>query len=160
MNKVYLGIGSNLGDRKSHMQFAQKALSELESTSLIAFSDVLETEPVGPIAQDKFLNAAAFIETTLKPEKLLYYLQKIEAAAGRLNESDRTKWGPRQLDIDILFFGTEIINTDPLTIPHPLMHERNFVLQPLSQIAADATHPILRKNVKQLLEELLKTSSR
>ncbi|MBI1338549.1 MAG: 2-amino-4-hydroxy-6-hydroxymethyldihydropteridine diphosphokinase [Phycisphaera sp.] len=154
MAKAYLGLGSNLGDRRAHLDLAEAALSELPDSSLLAFSSIYETEPVGPQSQGKYLNAAAVIETALSPRLLLKYLRDIEGRCGREDLKTRIKWGPRTLDIDILLYDNRVVSDDDLVIPHPLMHDRLFVLKPLAEIASRAVHPILEMTVGDLLREL------
>lgn len=156
MNIVCIGIGSNLGNRAAYVNFAREQLDELPDTHLAGFSSLHETAPVGPQDQDYFINAAAVIHTLLSPEQLIQHLMWIEQLTGR---ERREKWGPRTLDLDILLFGDQIVNTPDLTIPHPHMHERAFVLNPLNEIAPDHLHPILNQTVAQLHLALQNTST-
>lgn len=129
----YLGIGSNLGDRRKNIKIAVKKINQLKSTSIIRLSRIIETKPVGcPCGQDKFLNAALKIQTSLAPLILLKNLQKIERKLGRPKK--HVFWGPRTIDLDILFYGSEVIKTDRLKIPHPRIYEREFVMKPLLEI--------------------------
>lgn len=149
---AYIGIGSNLGDRRSHMLTALSLLTETDGVQVLKTSSFLENAAVGgPEGSPPFLNAAIKIETTLGPHLLLQRLMEIEQALGR---ERRVKWEPRVIDMDILLYGTQIISSDELVVPHPLMHERRFVLEPLSEIAPDATHPVLQMTAKGLLENL------
>jgi 2-amino-4-hydroxy-6-hydroxymethyldihydropteridine diphosphokinase len=148
---AYIGLGANTGARETNIQSALSMLRETQGISLQRVSTLLENPAVGMENAPAFLNGVAKIETTLSPESLLRRLLKIEKALGRTR---RAKWEPRPIDLDILFYGQEIISTPTLNIPHPLMHERRFVLHPLTEIAPDAVHPALEKTAAQLLEEL------
>ena len=150
---AYIGLGSNLGDRGDTLMAAVKQLAAVAGVDVRRISQFVITEPVGgPEDQPKYLNAAAEIETTLEPRELLGELQRIEASLGR-DRSKEQRWGPRTCDLDILLMGETVLATDELTIPHPRMHERLFVLRPLAQIAPMVVHPRLRKSVVQLLAE-------
>ena len=150
-HKVYLGLGSNLGDKKEYLETAVKELEKDSRIIVKKISSFIETEPVGPVEQPDFLNGVIEIETTLEPDELLFVINNIEQSAGR---ERLVHWGPRTLDIDILFFDDMVINTSSLTIPHPEMQNREFVLEPMAEIAPYIYHPTLRKNVKQLLDDL------
>lgn len=148
---VYLSIGSNMGNREQHLQEALEALQKEPTIRVVRVSDFIETEPYGYKEQDSFLNAAVELRTIEKPESLLRILQRIESEGKR----ERTiHWGPRTIDLDIVLFGEKIIQSELLTIPHREMHLREFVLQPLAQIAPWTVHPIYRKTVHELLEHL------
>ena len=130
------------------------AVDELGNDAAISVrkvSEYIETEPYGPVEQDSFLNAVMEIETPLEAEELLSIIHDIEQEAGR---ERLVHWGPRTLDIDILLYDDEIINTESLNIPHVEMHKRDFVLKPLCEIAPYAYHPVLRKTAAMLLNEL------
>jgi 2-amino-4-hydroxy-6-hydroxymethyldihydropteridine diphosphokinase len=128
----YLGIGANLGDRNRNIKEAIKKINLLKDTKVIKISKIIETKPVGgPPAQGNFLNAALKIQTRISPLKLLKDLKKIEKGLGRTKS---VKYGPRAIDLDILFYGDRIINTEELTIPHPRLFARDFVLKPLSEV--------------------------
>lgn len=154
MAKAYIGIGSNLGDRQAHIEAAGKGLAHLALTQVTAMSKSYETSPVGPVDQGMFLNAAAVIETALSPMELLMGLQAIEKSQGRASRSDRTKWGPRELDLDILFYDQKIITQGELVLPHPQLHLRWFVLKPMAELAPDLVHPVNGKTIATLLEEV------
>lgn len=135
---VHIGVGSNLGDRQAYLQFAADRLTQLSDTKLISTSRVYETDPLGPGGQDAYLNAVYLIRTGQSPYELLESIRSIEADANRQRS---IHWGPRTLDLDILFFGTQMIQSDDLIIPHPEIVNRWFVLQPLCDIDASLPHP-------------------
>lgn len=147
---VYLALGSNVGDREEYIEQAVFLISKLKGVEMIKRSTNYETEAEGVKDQPPFINAALEIRTSLSPHKLLDELQTIENALGRERE---VEWGPRTIDIDILLFGNQVISDDRLQIPHPLMHERLFVLQPLKEIAPRAMHPMLEKSISTIYDE-------
>ncbi|MFP4144373.1 MAG: 2-amino-4-hydroxy-6-hydroxymethyldihydropteridine diphosphokinase [Phycisphaeraceae bacterium] len=150
-----VALGSNLGDRRVQLERAAEALGALPRTRLIAMSRLHETAPVGgPAGQGPFLNAAAKLETDLAPRELLDAMQAIEAEAGRESSAERVHWGPRVLDLDLLLYDDRRIDEPGLTVPHPRMHERAFVLEPLAEIAPEAVHPRLGRPVRELLDDL------
>jgi 2-amino-4-hydroxy-6-hydroxymethyldihydropteridine diphosphokinase len=147
--QAYLSLGSNLGDRQAHLR---QAIAQLERAGEVtAVSSLYETEPVDVAEQPWFMNCAVALQTQLAPRVLLDTLLAIEQKMGRMRTHPK---GPRLIDIDILFFDDRIVNEDGLTIPHPQMHARRFVLEPLAQIASQARHPVLAKTVRELLEGL------
>jgi 2-amino-4-hydroxy-6-hydroxymethyldihydropteridine diphosphokinase len=148
-----IGLGSNLGDRDGNLKRALDLLDETDGVRVVRVSSFFDTEPVGYTEQGRFLNAAALIETTLTADRLLGLCQGIENKLGRTRG---VRWGPRTIDLDILLYGGLTIDTDTLKVPHPLMHEREFVLAPLSEVAPEAVHPVLGKTVKELLAGLKK----
>jgi dihydroneopterin aldolase/2-amino-4-hydroxy-6-hydroxymethyldihydropteridine diphosphokinase len=150
-HRVYIALGSNLGDRESYLNGAVEALSEHPAIRGIRPSSWLETEPYGGVEQPGFLNGVLEAETLLPAEELLNLLHEIEQAAHR---ERIVHWGPRTLDLDILFYDEETIHTPDLTVPHPDLQNRDFVLRPLAEIAPYAWHPLLRKTAWQLLKEL------
>lgn len=147
---TYLGLGSNVGDREEYIEQAVFLLEKNPNIEVTKRSSNIETQPEGASDQPLFMNAAIEIRTKLPPQKLLEVCQVIETALGRERELE---WGPRTIDIDILLYNAEIISDDKLQIPHPLMHERIFVLKPLREIAPNIIHPILEKRIETLYEE-------
>lgn len=148
---AYLGLGSNMGDKKAYLDNAIKALENNQDCKVIKVSPYLVTAPYGNVEQDDFLNACLHLKTLFSPTELLDFLHEIEQAAHR---ERLIHWGPRTLDLDILLYDNEILETDELIIPHIEMHKREFVLKPLSQIAPNKRHPILKKTITELLNEL------
>lgn len=150
-HKAYLSLGSNMGDKRENLLEAIKRVGELENTEVVKSSTILETEPFGYIEQDNFLNACLEVKTLLTPQEFLSSILKIELDMGRVRE---IKWGPRVIDIDILFYDDEIIQEDNLAVPHPWICEREFVLEPLSEIAPNYVHPLERKTIMMLARKL------
>ncbi|MGC8595602.1 MAG: 2-amino-4-hydroxy-6-hydroxymethyldihydropteridine diphosphokinase [Candidatus Kryptoniota bacterium] len=147
---AYLLLGSNLGDRVASILTAIRMIGELRDTNLLRTSSIYETEPFGFSEQPPFLNIGVIVRTNLSPEFLLHNLKLIEKKIGR---KERPKWHEREIDIDIIFYGKSIVQTRSLTIPHPLMHLRRFVLVPLVEIDSDFMHPVYGKNLATLLAE-------
>ena len=144
--KVYVGIGSNLGERE---QYVRQAVEHLESLGTrLRLSSLRETKPVGVPNQPDFINAVVEMDTTLSPIELFERLKFIEGEMGR---QKREKWGPREIDLDLLIYGERIVREDHLQIPHPRMHERRFVLEPLRELNPAWIHPQLGLSVKDLL---------
>jgi 2-amino-4-hydroxy-6-hydroxymethyldihydropteridine diphosphokinase len=148
-NLVYLSLGSNIGDREAHLRDAIARLAA--EGRVVAVSSFYETEPVEVTDQSWFLNCAVALETTDTPEQLMAALLRIEREMGRQRVQRK---GPRTIDLDILLFGDAIIDSPKLTIPHPAMHQRRFVLAPLAEIAPEVCHPILKKKIRELLDAL------
>ena len=152
MVKVYLGLGSNLGRREENIRLALSLIGELGIGRIRRVSELIETDPVGgPAGQPEYLNGAAAIETDLPPEALLSALKDVEARVGRL---ERARWAPREVDLDILLYGEEIVEREGLEIPHPRLAERLFVLEPLAEIAPGAQNPRTGRTVAEELELL------
>ncbi len=147
---AYLGLGSNKGDRICYIENAVLEINKIKDTKVIQSSSVYETEPWGNVAQDDYLNSIIEIETELTAENLLKELKNIEKLLGRTGNK---KWFEREIDIDLLFFGNEIIINDFMEVPHPQIRNRNFVLIPLNEIAPSLIHPVLQKTSKDLLGE-------
>ena len=151
MKAVYIGLGSNMGDRIGLVRQALALLDREPDIAVRRVSSYFLTAPQGYEQQAWFVNAVAELETSLTPPDLLLRLQSVENRLGR----KRTRhWGPRTIDLDLLFFGSEIIEAPHLTVPHPRAAERRFVMAPLVELAPAAVHPVLRKTFAELLQEL------
>lgn len=150
--RAFIGLGSNLGDRRKNIERAIEELKFSRMVEVIKVSKIYETEPVGGPPQGKFLDAAAEIKTQLTPRTLLVLLKKVEQEVGRTPSEIR--WGPREIDLDILLFGDLIVDEPDLKIPHPLLHQRSFILEPLCEIAPEVIHPVLKKSIAELFSEI------
>jgi 2-amino-4-hydroxy-6-hydroxymethyldihydropteridine diphosphokinase len=148
---AYIGFGSNLGDRLENCRNAIGALAALPPCSLLKTSSFYETSPVGLVEQPAFINGVVLLETDEDAHWLLRQMLEIEKTFGRIRD---LKWGPRSIDLDLLFFDDQIINTPELSVPHPSLHERRFVLEPLNEVAPDFRHPSLGKSVADLRNDL------
>ncbi len=146
---VYLSMGSNLGDRAANLRTAIERLGELGE--IVSVSSFYETEPVELTAQPWFLNCAVKLDTQKMPRQLISGILNLEQEMGRQRKQNK---GPRTIDIDILLFGSSVIEIPSLTIPHPKFHERRFVLEPLSEIAPEARHPALKRSIRELRDAL------
>lgn len=150
MKGVFIGLGSNIGNREDNLNRAV-AMIEEHAGRITRASSVYETEPWGFVSKDKFLNMVVEISTRLKTSGLLGRLLMIESLLGRIRGGNR--YSSRIIDLDILLYGDKILETASLVIPHPRMHERKFVLEPLAEIAPEIIHPLLKKDIRSLLEE-------
>jgi 2-amino-4-hydroxy-6-hydroxymethyldihydropteridine diphosphokinase len=148
---AYIGIGSNVGDKARQCEQGISEIQKLDRHRLLARSSLYKTQPIGYTEQDWFINLVIKIETEMDAPALLSSLKEIESRLGRV---ETLRWGPRTIDLDILFFNDHQIQTDELTVPHPLIQDRQFVLVPLAEIDPNLTHPVLKKTVKELLERL------
>lgn len=151
MGDVFLGFGSNVGTREVHLESALDLLKENSEIVVVAESAIIETQPVGDIEQGLFLNQVLKIETSLLPEALLLVCLEIETQQGRIRNE---KWGPRTLDIDILFYGNHVHWTPTLIIPHPEVHRRLFMLKPLFELAPSYVHPVFNQSVDVMFHSL------
>lgn len=152
-NRVFLGLGSNVGDRAGNLV---KAIDLLEDkVKILKTSRVYVSAPVGYTRQDLFLNMAVYGQTGLDLISLLEFVKEVERKVGRV---ERFRWGPREIDIDILFFNDEVYVSDVVTVPHPRLHERDFVLVPLMDLDPEFVHPVTGRKVRELLSEVKEES--
>lgn len=151
MSRVFIGVGSNEGDRLQHLANAIQALAGLRGVRVAQMAMIVESDPVGGPPQGPYLNTAVELETSLAPRALLDHLQAIERRLGRQPSAQR--WAPRPIDLDLLLYDDLVLEEPGLCVPHPRMHERRFVLEPLSQLAPDLVHPVLRQPMAALLQQ-------
>ena len=150
-HNAYIAFGSNMGNRLENCKNAVEALAKLPKCSLLKTSSFYETAPMGLLEQPSFINGVVLLESAEDAHWLLRRMQEIETALGRIRT---IKWGPRSIDLDLLLFDDLIIDSPELSLPHPLLHERRFVLEPLMEIAPNLNHPTLAKTVAALLDDL------
>ena len=148
---AYIGIGSNLGDKLYNCKYSIDRIGELPECRVTASSSLFKTEPEGVTGQDWYANCVVEVTTAQAPDRVLTSLMGIEYSMGRIREK---RWEARIIDLDLLLFGREIIESRDLAIPHPLMHKRRFVLEPLAQLAPGLVHPVLKTTIRQLLNQL------
>jgi 2-amino-4-hydroxy-6-hydroxymethyldihydropteridine diphosphokinase len=151
VKRAFIAIGSNMGDRRAVCEAAVEQIARIPGCALVGRSNWYRTEPVGVQGQDAYLNGVLALEASGSPGNLLKQLLAIEKRMGR---ERKERWEPRTLDLDLLLFGEEIVHKEGLTLPHPLMHLRRFVLVPLAEIAPGLVHPSLQKSVSAMLAEL------
>jgi 2-amino-4-hydroxy-6-hydroxymethyldihydropteridine diphosphokinase len=148
---AYIGIGSNLGNKLGNCRRAVEAIGADGRNRLVRCSRFYRTEPVGKKDQEWFINGVAAVETTMGPRELLEFILSVEKGMGRARKE---RWGPRIIDLDILFYGDRVLEEEGLEVPHPRLQERRFVLVPLEEIAPDLIHPIFHRTISQILGEL------
>ena len=151
---AFVGLGANLGDRRATVRDAALRLGSTRGVVSIAVGPVIETDPVGPPDQPRYINTVARVETALSPRELLDTMLAIEQAFGR-DRAREERWGPRTIDLDLLLYDDLIVDEPGLTLPHPRMHERRFVLEPLAALAPDLIHPVLRTPIAELLAQVV-----
>ena len=150
MMYVYFGLGTNLGDKEHNLRLAVRKIEERVG-KVVSLSAFYATAPWGFSSEHTFLNVAACVETLLPPLSVLHLTQEIEREIGRTHKSVGGVYSDRVIDIDLLLYGDRVLDTPELKLPHPLMHERRFVMEPLAEIAPDLVHPILKKKMRELL---------
>jgi len=151
MSRVFIGVGSNEGDRLAHISQALRRLQATSGVRVIQMATICETAPIGGPPQGPYLNTVVELETDIPPHQLLPVLQAVEQQLGRKPSTER--WGPRPIDLDVLLYDEQVIKTPELTIPHPRMHERRFVLEPLMQLAPQLLHPVLKRSIAELFAQ-------
>ena len=156
MVQVFIGMGSNLGDRAYYLHQALVEIANSQQIIIKKYSSVYETEPVGKKEQPQFLNMVIELESTLLPQDLLRRLKEIENTLGRTHTEH---WGPREIDLDILYYSSEVFNDDKLQLPHPEIANRRFVLVPMKEIAGEFLDPMQRLSMKELLRRCTDTST-
>ncbi|MFT3841357.1 MAG: 2-amino-4-hydroxy-6-hydroxymethyldihydropteridine diphosphokinase [Myxococcaceae bacterium] len=153
--RAYLALGSNLGDKQRHLEQAVERLRALEGVVVLKVSRFIVTPaltpPEDPRPQPDYLNGAVELDTTLAPAELLRAVKRLERELGR---ADATRWAPRVIDIDVLFYGDQVIDAEGFQVPHPQLHKRRFVLEPLVELSPQLEHPVLHQTVRQMLDTL------
>lgn len=152
-NDVYLGLGTNVGDKTKNLINAVDILGR--KLKIIKTSRIYPSKPVGYTQQDIFLNMALYCQTEMDAKTLFRFIKDVEREVGRI---ERFRWGPREIDIDILFYNNQVINDGDIIVPHPRLHERDFVLIPLMDINPGLIHPVLKKSIGELLEDIKEKS--
>ena len=152
MSRVFVGVGSNEGERLEHISKAVRAIGFIEDVRLVQMATIMETEPVGGPPQGPYLNTVVELHTELSPGALLTALKAIERQLGRKPTPQR--WAPRPIDLDLLLYDDLVMQEPGLSLPHPRMHERRFVLEPLAQLAPETIHPALKQPISTLLERV------
>ena len=152
-HRVFIGIGSNLGNRRAHYQKALARIAALPKTRIVKTSSLYESEPLGE-AKNWYVNGVIEIETAFSPPQLLHRLQEIELAMGRKRTAETKRWSSRKIDLDILLFDSQTVDSRTLKVPHPELHNRRFVLLPLCELAPHLTHPRLGVTITDLLVSL------
>ncbi len=154
MTLVYLSLGSNKGDRVNFIHQAASLIANSEDIKLVRATTLYESEPWGEKNQPWFVNAGLEVKTTLSPQEFLAKMQNIEIRLGRIKDENTKKWSEREIDIDIIFWGNEIINDENLKVPHPYAHRRAFVLVPFLELIPDFIHPVIKKSLIDIHSEL------
>ena len=154
MSGIFLSLGSNLGDRRNNLYFAINEIGKYRLITIEKISSFYQTSPLGQKNQPDFINAVIRIKTGLSPDKLLFYIKSLESKMGRIKY---LKWGPRKIDIDIIFYNDLFVKKHELTVPHPEAGKRLFVLEPLMEIAQDLTYPGTDLRITEMVNDLRKT---
>ena len=151
MSRVFIGIGSNQGERLAQISSAARAIGALEGVRLRRMATIIETAPAGGPPQDPYLNTVIEVDASLSPRELLTALKGVELALGRTASGER--WGPRPIDLDVLLYDDRVVEEPDLKIPHERMHQRRFVLEPLMQLAPELVHPVLKRSISDLARQ-------
>ncbi len=149
-NKVFIGVGSNVGDKMQNIEKAVELINKNSECEIVNVSSIYESKPYGDVKQDNFFNSVVRIETNLEPDNLFRILKDIEEKIGRIKTK---RWGPREIDLDILLYDDLVYSENNLTIPHRGIQERDFVMVPLIEIEPEIVHPVFKKKISQLLKK-------